>query len=108
MEPTTTQLSARQCIPQQSPMFSFGPEEWPIFISTFRNSIAVDGTNIATRYITNSPPTSCHQHPGHCRHIHKETPDFDDFKQLHTRTESLIEAIEQHILMEIRTDTVNK
>ncbi|CAD7001675.1 unnamed protein product, partial [Ceratitis capitata] len=50
----------------------------------------------------------CHQHPGHCRHIHKETPDFDDFNQLHTRTESLIEAMEQHILMEIRTDTVSK
>ncbi|XP_062714275.1 uncharacterized protein LOC134291033 [Aedes albopictus] len=37
------QLSARQVVPKELPVFSGCPEEWPLFVSSFRNSTAMCG-----------------------------------------------------------------
>ncbi|XP_062713903.1 uncharacterized protein LOC134290730 [Aedes albopictus] len=37
------QLSARQVVPKELPIFNGSPEEWPLFISSFHNSTAMCG-----------------------------------------------------------------
>ncbi|XP_062704691.1 uncharacterized protein LOC115265156 [Aedes albopictus] len=37
------QLSARQVVPKELPTFTGNPEEWPLFISSYRNSTAMCG-----------------------------------------------------------------
>ncbi|XP_062538381.1 uncharacterized protein LOC134206670 [Armigeres subalbatus] len=37
------QLSARQVVPKDLPVFTGNPDEWPLFVSSFRNSTAMCG-----------------------------------------------------------------
>ncbi|XP_075167653.1 uncharacterized protein LOC142239764 [Haematobia irritans] len=41
--PTPTQIAARQVIPKELPNFDGNPEDWPLFISNYRNSTEIAG-----------------------------------------------------------------
>ena len=41
--PTAAQISARQVIPKELPSFDGNPEDWPLFISNFKNSTEIGG-----------------------------------------------------------------
>ncbi|XP_073821661.1 uncharacterized protein [Musca autumnalis] len=42
-QPTAAQIAARQVIPKDLPNFDGNPEDWPLFISNFKNSTEIAG-----------------------------------------------------------------
>ncbi|XP_065355454.1 uncharacterized protein LOC135949918 [Calliphora vicina] len=42
-DPTASQIAARQVIPKELPNFDGNPEDWPLFISNYKNSTEIAG-----------------------------------------------------------------